>query len=78
MELIVLSQNGCIPCKMVKQFLNSEEVDFIEYNISEEADKIEEFGIMSTPVTILMDEEGEVARVNGFSPDDLLTLAEQI
>lgn len=78
MELIVLSQNGCAPCKIVKKFLNDEEIAFTEYNISNQPEKVSEYNIMSTPVTILMDEDEEIARINGFSPDDLLALAEQI
>lgn len=78
MEIIVLSQNGCVPCSMVKKYLANEGVDFREINISEAPSAVEEFGIMSTPVTILMDEGEEVVRVKGFAPDDLEALAEQL
>ena len=64
--------------KLYEYARNNEEVEFTEYNITNSPEKIKEFEIMSTPVTILMDEDEEIARINGFSPDDLLALAEQI
>lgn len=80
MKLVVVSQNGCNPCTMVKNFLNGEGVEFESVNISETPDAIEEYGVMSTPVTILIDEEEgeEVARVAGFNPPQLEVLIEQL
>ena len=78
MKLVVVSQNGCNPCTMVKNFLANEDVDFEVVNLSETPEKQEDFGVMSTPVTILFDEDEEVSRVAGFKPDELEVLVSQL
>lgn len=78
MKLIVLSQTTCAPCKILKNYLNSEEVEFTEINIDIEPEAIEKYGITSTPVTVLMDDEEEIVRVHGFSPDQIDDLIEQL
>lgn len=79
MKLVVVSQNGCNPCTMVKNFLNGQEVEFESVNISETPEGIEQYGVMSTPVTILIDEDGEeVTRVSGFNPPQLEVLISQL
>ena len=78
MELIVLSQTTCAPCKFVKNYLTNEEVEFTEININEHAEAVEKYGITSTPVTILMDGDEEIVRVHGFAPDQLEDLIEQL
>lgn len=78
MKLVVFTQNGCRPCAMVKNFLQGNDVEFETVNVSENPEAIEEHGIMSTPVTILFDEDEEIGRVVGFNPEDLEVLAEQL
>lgn len=80
MKLVVVSQNGCTPCTMVKNFLNGEGVVFDEVNITTNPEAIEEYGVMSTPVTILIDEDDdeEIARVAGFDPPQLEVLISQL
>lgn len=78
MELIVISQHGCNPCRMVKNYLNSENVEYTEVNVTEDPSKIDEYNVMSTPVTILLENGEEVARVAGFKPDELETLITQL
>jgi glutaredoxin len=86
MKLVVVSQNGCVPCMHVKNFLKGNEVEFTEFNIHVQ-DEIEiegtkftkeDLGIMSTPVTILFDGDEEIARVAGKDFGDLETLVEQL
>lgn len=78
MNIKVISQNGCNPCQMVKNYLTEEGVEFEEVNISNDHDAIDVYSVMSTPVTILFDEDEEIARVNGFRPDDLDVLISQL
>lgn len=78
MELVVLTQNNCQPCKMVKQYLANNDAEYKEINIQEDSAAIEKYNIMSTPVTLLLDEEEEVVRVNGFKPNELDDLIEQL
>lgn len=78
MELFVLSQTTCAPCKILKNYLKNEEVEFTEININVEPEAVEKYGITSTPVTILMDGEEEIVRVHGFAPDQLEDLIEQL
>lgn len=86
MKLVVVSQNGCMPCNMVKNFLKGNEVEFTEFNIhvqdfvEVEGEKLtrEDLQVMSTPVTILFDGDEEIARVAGKDLGDLETLIEQL
>lgn len=78
MKLTVISQNGCNPCTMVKNHLDSLDANYDVINVSEDKDAIEKFNIMSTPVTLVLDEGEEVARVSGFKPDDLEVLVDQL
>lgn len=86
MELVVVSQDGCRPCGMVKNLLEDREVDFRVFNLTIdkfiELDGVkitaEELGVMGTPVTILFDGDEEVARVVGFNPPELEVLVDQL
>ncbi len=78
MKLTVISQNGCNPCTMVKNHLDSLNADYDVINVSEDKDAIEKYNIMSTPVTLVLDGDEEIARVSGFKPDDLEVLVDQL
>lgn len=78
MEILVLSQNDCNPCKMVKNFLNDNEVSYKETNVSDHPEFVDVYSIMSAPVTLLLDEGEEVVRVVGYKPAELMTLIEQL
>lgn len=78
MYIVVVSQNGCNPCQMVKNFIKNEDIEFTEVNISTDSDAIEKYGVMSTPVTILFDGDEEIARVVGYNPPDIETLISQL
>lgn len=79
MELIVVSQTTCSPCKVLKNYLKNEEIPYKEVNLTDHPEEIEKYDVSSTPVTILMDSDGEeVARVNGFNPDEISDLASQL
>lgn len=76
MEIIVISQNGCVPCQHVKHFLNSTEVEYTEVNISEDSSAIEKYGIMSTPVTILKEGDEEIKRASGSEMSKIVDIVE--
>lgn len=78
MELVLVSQTKCAPCKIVKKFLNSEDVEFTEVNISTHPELIDKYAVQSTPVTILMEDGEEIIRVGGADLDILSELVEQL
>lgn len=78
MNLIVITQNGCDPCQRVKNYLNDEDVQFETVNINEDRSAIDKYGVMSAPVTILMDEDEEVARVIGYQESEIDVLISQL
>lgn len=79
MKLIKLGKEGCRPCKMVEEYLQSEEVEYEDIDIQANVDLATKYGIMSVPVTILLDDEGnEVERVQGFNPPAIEKLIEQL
>jgi thioredoxin 1 len=78
-KLTVLSQVGCRPCEMVKHFLQDKGIDYESVNVQEHPEVAGEFGIMSTPVTILLDDNGkEVKRSAGFNPVQLEELLNEL
>ena len=79
MKLIKVEQPNCNPCKMVSNFLNSQNVTYEVVDATEQPEVASQYGIMSVPVTILLDDNGnEVARSNGFKPDELENLISQL
>lgn len=85
MELIVLSQNVCSGCKKLhnklEQLKQETSFDYTEINIDNQPEAIAKYNIMSTPVTILMDEGEEVTRIVGYSfknEEDIEELVDQL
>ena len=86
MKLVVVSQNGCNPCIMVKNYLDDADVEYKIFNLSdEEFVEVEgenltsdDLAIMATPITILFDGADEVSRVRGFDPEQLEVLISQL
>jgi thioredoxin 1 len=78
-KIIKFEQPSCVPCKMVSNFLNDKGIEYISYNVLEDFAETEQYFIMSTPVTILLDDEGnEVNRVVGYNPSQLDELVSQL
>lgn len=74
MKLIKFKQTVCPSCEILETFITEElgvNAD-VTYNISEGGEALEnagKYGIMGTPVLLLIDEEGkEVDRVAGVNP----------
>lgn len=89
MQLVVVTQNGCNPCTMLKDHLNREGVEFNTFNIHTDEDilvadeklTMGDLDIMSTPVAILFDGSEEIARVAGFklgNTEDIDVLVSQM
>ena len=66
----VFSKNNCIQCKMTKRFLEEHNVAFIEHNIDEQPEFIENLkaeGFLATPVV----KHPDGNTFTGFRPDRL-------
>lgn len=69
MKLLKLYKPSCSPCGEVENYLKDKHVEYTDINVFEDVDTAIEYGVMSAPVTILLNNEGEeVARVNGYKP----------
>lgn len=72
MKLLKLYKPSCSPCKEVENYLKDNHVEYTDINVFEDMDTAIKYGVMSAPVTILLNNEGEeVARVNGYNPPAL-------
>lgn len=72
MKITKLYQPSCPPCQMVTQFLESQNIEHETINVLEDPNAAMKYNIMSTPVTILLDNEGnEIQRSIGFKPNEL-------
>jgi thioredoxin 1 len=72
MKIIKLEQPNCKPCMEVSSFLDSMGVEYKAINILEEPNIAAQYGIMSAPVTILLDDDGnEIQRVVGMNRNEL-------
>lgn len=69
-KAILFSKRGCTPCVNVKKFILSEtDLEYIEYDVNADQDKVEEYNIMSVPTLIIGDK-----RVTGFAPNEIMQL----
>ncbi|TCJ01057.1 glutaredoxin family protein [Cytobacillus praedii] len=78
MKLLVLTQNNCRYCGMVKQYLDDAEVDYETINMSDQPVYQEKYDVMGAPTVILLDDEEVIAKTTGFNPETLDTLIEQL
>lgn len=72
MKLLKFEQNICTPCKELNKFLTEDlmvkpdEIYVLDGDSDEDREKAGEYGIMSTPVLILTDDDGvEIRRIAG-------------
>jgi thioredoxin 1 len=64
---------------MVTNYLQNKGIDVENINAFDDPDKASEFGIMSVPVVILLDDDGnEITRSIGFKPNELDEIIQQL
>ena len=64
---------------MVENFLQDQNVEYDKINIEENPETSMQYGVMSVPVTLLLDDNGlEVDRVIGFNPPEIEKLIEKL
>lgn len=72
MKLLKLYQPSCIPCEIVENYLQESNVEYESINVQERPEIAGLYGIMGTPVTILLDDNGnEMSRAVGFNSIEL-------
>lgn len=78
MNVTVYSTNMCMACKMTKDLLNREKVNFSEKNVTEKEDyrdEVKQLGFTSAPVTKVEDSKGNIIlTITGFDPQALMAL----
>ena len=79
MKILKLEKHNCRPCGMVENFLQDQNVEYDKINIEENPETSMQYGVMSVPVTLLLDDNGlEVDRVIGFNPPEIEKLIEKL
>jgi glutaredoxin len=78
MKLLVLTQNNCRYCEILKSYLNDEQVEYETINMSEKPEYQEKYDVMGAPTVLLFDDEEVIAKATGFNPEVLETLIEQL
>lgn len=73
-KIIKFSKDGCVPCQLISNILNDRGIEYEEINAIENEEMRDKYEIQSVPVTILLDGETEIDRVNGFNPVALESL----
>lgn len=72
MKLIKLEQPNCRNCGFVANFLGDKGIDYETIDVTVNPNVAAKYDIMSTPVTILLDDDGnELQRSMGFNPSEL-------
>jgi thioredoxin 1 len=72
MKLLKLEQPNCRNCGFVAAFLDDKGVKYTTVDVSKNTDVAVKYGIMTTPVTILLDENNnEVQRSLGYNRSEL-------
>jgi thioredoxin 1 len=78
MKIIKFEQEKCNPCTMVSNFLDATGVEYETIDAKQNPKESSKFGIMSVPVTILLDGNGnELSRVVGYAPTKLQEIIDQ-
>lgn len=52
-EVIVYSKENCQPCRMVKKWLEKNDVEYVEKNATEHIDHLAQLGYRQAPVTVI-------------------------
>ena len=78
MKLLVLTQNNCRYCGMVKQYLDDAEVEYETINMSDHPEYLEKYDVMGAPTVLLLDEDEVIVKTTGFNPQVLETMIEQL
>ncbi|MGV3093626.1 thioredoxin family protein [Streptococcus pluranimalium] len=79
MELVKLEKHNCTGCELVENFLVDEGVSYDKVNVEDNPEVAAEYGVMSVPVLILLDDNGnEVQRSVGFKPDEISDMLSKI
>lgn len=72
MKLLKFEKDNCPACTTVENYLNSKNIKSEKVNPFENPKLAVKYGIMSVPVTILLDNDGnEVKRTIGFKQNEL-------
>jgi thioredoxin 1 len=78
MNLLVLTQNNCRYCGMVKQYLDDNQVEYETVNMSEQPEYQEKYDVMGAPTILLLDEDDVISKTTGFNPSVLETFIDQL
>lgn len=78
MKILVLTQNNCRYCGMVKEYLDNEQVEYETVNMSEQPEYQERYDVMGAPTVLLLDEDEVITKTTGFNKEVLDTLIEQL
>lgn len=67
-KITVFTQTGCNPCSLLKNWLNEQDIDYVEKNIKEDNEALKEFDELKlkfTP-TSFIEHKGEIHQVLGL------------
>ncbi|RNB59381.1 glutaredoxin family protein [Brevibacillus gelatini] len=79
MKLLKFYKDNCPSCVLVTQFLDSKGVKYESINPFEQPQYAVHYGLMSVPVTILLDDNGEEAKRSvGFKPAELTEMINKL
>jgi len=84
-KIIKIGQDGCRPCRVVEYMLEANADIFAvegaaveSINLTQQPDKAEQYGVMSTPVLVFERNGIEVTRINGMcNIDDVIGAIEK-
>ena len=78
-KIIVISKPNCGACMLVKNLFDNEEIPYESINGVDNLDIVVAYDVMSFPVTILLDENGEeLDRITGYDPVALSWMGLQV
>lgn len=78
MGLLFFTMDNCVNCANQEIFMKNEGIDYETIDLSETPEKAIEYGIMSTPVTLLLDDGEEIDRAYGFDKEKVEEFATKL
>lgn len=67
-KILKFSKVGCVPCQLISNILNDKGIVYEEVDAIENEEMRLKYEIQSVPVTILLEDDEVIDRVNGFNP----------
>lgn len=66
-DIMILTQDGCLASFKTMQMFEEEDVEFIECNVTHNPEKINQYNLKGTPLTVMHEDGREKLSISGYN-----------